>query len=246
SEVLPPSVPRSVIVPFDHTNACHTSSPANIDVPATSPESFKTPVPGSKKLGSPGTESVAPRLPTSCIVPFFQRKGGTVGLPVVSFGVAFVKDSPTICPLWFIPQAAASLPPNSPRSCMKPFCHRNALACVAAGKENVITCAKSGFSSMAFSATPTTWPRLFAAKPILEFPPKVPKSTMLRSRFQSTARSCGKSVRGSIKPFSENPVISPLSVIQTGALLFTPGSAPKSVATPLVSRTAPCQIKQSI
>src|SRR5262249_38361473 len=81
---------------------------------------------------------------------------------------------------------------------------------------------------------------------ILEFPPRVPKSTMLRSRFQSTARNCGKSVSGSIKPFSERPAISPLLVIQTGALLFSPGSAPKSVMTPLVSRTAPCQMKQSI
>ena len=74
----------------------------------------------------------------------------------------------------------ASGPPNVPKSCMTPSCHRNARHCAPRPKQAM-------GSGIAFVAIPTTWPRplMLAAEP--SYPPRVPRSAISPS-FQRTAR----------------------------------------------------------
>ena len=67
-----------------------------------------------------------PKLPRSVIVPFCQRNGCVVGIPVLGFGVESVYENPATCPALLIKLAKASGPPNVPKSCMNPSCHKNA------------------------------------------------------------------------------------------------------------------------
>src|SRR5215469_1045201 len=87
-------------------------------------------------------------------------------------------------------------------------------------------------SGVPLLANPNTWASLLTAHAMLSNPPgSVPRSA-ISLPCQSTARTSGPPVIGSISPFCEYPATSPLPLIQLVELHWLPGSAPKLVSTP--------------
>src|SRR5205823_8828751 len=159
SDAFPPAVPTSFITPLSQRKACQVSSPGSVEVPIACPRLFRM-GPKGPTFRPPATERVPPRLPRSCIWPLDQRKGWTVGSPVVSFGLELTYDMPKISPELLIAAAQASWPPSVPRSWSAPPCQTKARARVAAGIKKFMKLAKSGFSGTELRAAPTAKPRL--------------------------------------------------------------------------------------
>src|ERR1700730_7548962 len=66
-----------------------------------------------------------PRLPRSCITPFFQRKARTTVFPDES--TMLVSDQPVTFPDLLIERAPLEFPPRVPKSSISPFFHSTAL-----------------------------------------------------------------------------------------------------------------------
>src|SRR5579862_1881897 len=96
-------------------------SPARSEFPVTSPDSFNP-------QAHPKTP---PRVPRSLILLCCQRKGSSVGRPVLEFGAEFVYEHPDIWPRWLMNGEIVSGPPSVPISRIPvPFSQMKPRVCV--------------------------------------------------------------------------------------------------------------------
>src|SRR5206468_8633575 len=129
----PPSLPRSIIRPYSQRNGCNVGSPvvsfgseSVYETPATCPRSFTN----HAELSGP------PKVPSSCITPFSQRKTRVcvvknrlprMGESENSSGIELAAP-PTTCPQLLTCMAMLPLPPNVPKLMISPSFQRTATA----------------------------------------------------------------------------------------------------------------------
>src|SRR5579864_2446279 len=211
-----PRVPRSLIIPSVHRNACQARSFGMREVPTTCRAS----------LTQSEYAAVPPNDPKSFMPSDLVQRKASVAVSPIKF------DQPTTSPWLFNQFVDPRVPPKVPRSVIFPFSQRNG-SCVGTpvvtfGVEFVYDC-------------PAIWPRSFKLDARASGPPSVPKSLTVPLCQRKALVCVGKPSmeKESATSLSEKPTTSPRLLTAVERPSVPPGTVPKSIIFPsFVQRTA--------